>query len=71
MSISAVGTMENSLANMATGMVAGNIQQKFGFAILKEILNSQEMQAQALLKMMRAGPTPTVDGTGKIVNIGA
>jgi hypothetical protein len=50
-------------------MVDGAFQQKIGFEVLKQILNTQEAQAQALLKMI--GPTPTVDGTGAIINTGA
>jgi hypothetical protein len=70
MAISGVASMENSLASMATSMVGGNIQQKIGVAIVKQILDTQEMQVQALLQMMSNGPTPTVDGTGTMVNIG-
>jgi hypothetical protein len=70
MAISGVASMENSLASMATSMVGGSIQQKIGVAIVKQILDTQEMQVQALLQMMSNGPTPTVAGTGTMVNIG-
>ncbi len=71
MAISTVNSMENSLANMATGMQGGRVQSEIGFAILKQILDNQKMQGQALVKMISTGPTPTADGTGRNVNIGA
>jgi len=60
-------------------MQGGRFQREIGFAILKQIMDTQEMEAQALISMMApvslrggsSGPTPTVDGTGTIVNIGA
>ena len=69
MTISAVSSMESSLANMSTGKVDGAIQQKIAVLVLKQILNTQEAQAKAILAMI--APTPTIDGSGKIVNIGA
>jgi hypothetical protein len=71
MAISGVNSFENSLASMATSMAGGSSQQKIGVAILKQILQTQEMQVQALVQMMSTESTPTVDGTGTIVNIGA
>jgi len=71
MAISGINSMENSMASMATGMQGGRIQQDISMAIVKQILDSQEMQAQALVKMMSSAPTPTLDGTGQIVNIAA
>jgi len=70
MAISGVNSMENSLASLATDMQGGSVQQKIGVAIVKQILDTQEIQAQAILKMMNSGPTPSLTGTGRIVNIG-
>jgi hypothetical protein len=71
MAISGVNSMDNSLASLATSMQGGAFQQKIGVQILKNILDSQAMQGQELLKMISSGSSPTLDGTGKIVNIGA
>lgn len=71
MAINGVNAMENSLASLATGMQGGRVQQQIGVAVLKQTLDNQEMLAQALIQMMNTGPTPTIDGTGQIVNIGA
>jgi hypothetical protein len=72
MAITAVSnSMENSMAGVATDMQGGRIQEKIGFAILKQIMDSQKMQGELILKMIDSGPKPTVDGTGSIVNIGA
>ncbi len=70
MAINGVSIMQNSLASLATSMQSDYGKQNIGVAIMKQILDSQEMQAQALISMMSA-PTPTINGTGRIVNIRA
>ena len=70
MAITGVNSIENTLASMASNMVGGSVQQKISTAVVKQIMDSQQMQAQALLKMIQNGPTPTLDGTGTNVNIG-
>ena len=70
MAITGVNSIENTLASMASSMVGGSVQQKISTAVVKQIMDSQQMQAQALLKMIQNGPTPTLDGTGTNVNIG-
>lgn len=62
--------MESSLASLATSMQGGRMQQEISVAILKQILDSQQNEAQMLLGML-GSPSPSLDGTGQIVNIGA
>lgn len=63
--------MESSLAATATAMQSTRIPREIGYSVLKQIMDSQAAQAQALVQMINNGPTPTLDGTGQIVNIGA
>lgn len=71
MAINGINSMENSLALMASAMQSVRIPQEIGFSVLKQIMDTQANQAQALIQMINSGPSPTVDGTGQIVNIGA
>ncbi len=59
------------MANLATNMQGGRATQEIGVAIVKQILDTQAMEAQLLVKMISSGPSPSLDGTGGIVNIGA
>jgi len=71
MAINSINSMESSLAMMATAMQGTRVPQELGFSVLKQIMDTQSNQAQALLQMINSEPGPTVDGTGKIINIGA
>jgi len=71
MAINSINSMESSLAMMATAMQGTRVPQELGFSVLKQIMDTQSNQAQALLQMINSGPNQTVDGTGKIINIGA
>ena len=71
MAISSINSMESSLAMMASAMQEVRVPQELGFSVLKQIMDTQANQAQALLQVINSGPSPTVDGTGKIINIGA
>lgn len=71
MNVSSVNSMESSLAAAATAMQSTKIPREIGYSVLKQIMDSQAAQAQALVQMIDNGPTPTLDGTGQVVNIGA
>jgi hypothetical protein len=71
MAISSINSMESSLALMASAMQEVRVPQELGFSVLKQIMDTQANQAQALLQMINSGPSPTLDGTGQIINIGA
>lgn len=59
----------SSLASLASEMKGSQIQQGIAVAVLKQSQDAQEQFAQALIEMMRNGPT--LQGTGQIINIAA
>lgn len=61
--------MESSLAAMATSSRASAVQSEISMAVMKQAQDQQEIFAQALLEMIKQTPTP--DGTGQIINLGA
>jgi hypothetical protein len=62
-------SMESSLAAMATSSRASAVQSEISMAVMKQAQDQQEVFAQALLEMIKQTPTP--NGTGQIINIGA
>jgi hypothetical protein len=60
-------SMTDSLANLFTGMQAGQVQAEIAVAVLKQIQDQQGQQAQALLKMI--SQAPSLEGTGQIVDL--
>jgi hypothetical protein len=54
---------------MASDMKSSDVQGQIATAVLKQVQDVQEQQAQALLQMMQF--QPTLDGSGQIVNVGA
>jgi hypothetical protein len=70
MDISGANALNNSLISAANSMQGGRLSLQIGTAVLKQIQNSQVNQAQALVQMINNSPTPTVNGTGSIINIG-
>lgn len=54
---------------MASNMKSQDLQMQISVAVLKQVQNQQEQQAQALLNMM--GQSFSLDGTGSIVNVTA
>lgn len=59
----------SSLAQSATQMKAQDIQLELSSAIMKQIKDQKEVEGQLLLKLM--SPPPSLDGTGKMVDIQA
>ncbi len=59
----------NVLARVATGMQAEHTGMQLTTAVLKKTLDLQQQQGQALIAMIQQ--TPSLTGTGKIVNIAA
>ncbi len=62
-------SLSDSLANVATGMKSDSVSMQIAVAVMKQAQRQQQIQAEGLLKMIQN--TPTLDGTGNIVNIGA
>ena len=58
-------SMQDVLAGMATAQTNHQVQLEVAMAVLKQQQDMQEIQAQALIKMI--GQT-SLDGTGQLVN---
>jgi len=67
MSISSISASTDYLLGTVSQMQAGQVQAEISTAVLKSIMDQQEQQAQALIGMLRQGPSP--DGTGRIVDV--
>ena len=65
----AAASFSNSLASQATQMQASAIQQQLSVAVLKNTLDTQKQQANALVEMIRQ--TPLVSGTGSLLDVRA
>ena len=50
--------MMESIASMAMGMSAASFSTNYSIAVTKKMMDSQEMAAQELMKMLEAVPTP-------------
>ena len=57
--------MESVLATMATSNAHNQVQLAVSVEVLKNQQEQQEMQAQALVKMISSS---SLDGTGQLVN---
>jgi hypothetical protein len=62
-------SFSNSLASQATQMQASAIQQQLSVAVLKNTLDNQKQQGNALVEMIRQ--TPSVSGTGSLIDVRA
>ena len=71
MNVAGASSLSDGLAILATNMQSQKLPQQLGFAILKQLQNTQEMQVQALVSMINSTSGLTADGTGQIVNVGA
>jgi hypothetical protein len=68
MNISGVSSdMVSSLASQATNLQANNLGLQFSTAVMKEIMDSQKVEGNLLVKMING----SLDGTGKVVDVGA
>jgi hypothetical protein len=68
MNISGVSSdMVSSLASQATNLQANNLGLQFSTAVMKEIMDSQKVEGNLLVKMIDG----SLDGTGKVVDVGA
>ncbi len=61
-------SMESDLARMATMNSHQQIQNQVVLSVLKQQMQIQEMQAAALVNMIKE---TTLDGTGQMINLGA
>lgn len=68
MNISGV-SMLDPLAALATNLKTGQLSMQFSTAILKNQIDSQQQFGAELVQMMRA--TPSLEGTGRIIDVNA
>lgn len=59
--------LATSLAAKATTMKAGEVSTAIGTHVLKKVMDQNEQQAQALIKMIQQAPS--LDGAGKHVDL--
>jgi hypothetical protein len=69
MNISAVSSLINQLPELASNLSAGSTNARITVAILKDILDTEQEQGEALVKMLRT--TSSADGTGRMVDVSA
>ena len=50
--------MMESIANMAMGMSAASFATNYSLAVTKQMMDSQELAGQELVKMLEAVPSP-------------
>lgn len=68
MSVSGISSVD-TLASLASGMESAGIQSDIALAILNQMQDQHMMMAQALLDMI--SQTPSLDGTGQVVDVSA
>jgi hypothetical protein len=61
-------SMINNLAAMSVGMGKENVGTQLGVAILKQIMDSQKMEMEALVNMIQQGPSPDA-AVGQTVDV--
>lgn len=59
--------MNDGLANLATNMQSNSMGLQLSTTILKNVMDNQKQQGQALVKMINS--TPSLDGTGAHIDI--
>lgn len=69
MNISSVSSTTDSLAAAASNLQSGNIARQISVAVMKQVLDGQKQQGEALVQMIQN--TPSLDGTGSILDIRA
>jgi hypothetical protein len=62
-------SFSNYLVDTATALKSNQTQMQIAAAVLKQTLDQQDRQAQALLQMIRQ--SSSLDGAGQIVDVSA
>ena len=60
--------MSNSLATQATEMKSLNVASQINIAVIKQMQEQQQQQADALIAMIQDTPTPIADGVSQYVD---
>jgi hypothetical protein len=63
MSISGISSdMSSSLASQASNLQGGKVQQEISVSILKQSIDQQKAEGEAIVKMIQATPVPGAPG---------
>ena len=62
-------SMVNDIASLATALKSQNMAEGANMAVLRQIMQTQQMEADMLIKMMESAPR--WDGTGQVINTSA
>ncbi len=59
----------SGISSSSSGMSASQITSELSVAIFKQQQEQQQRMAEAIVEMIKQTPTPSLEGTGKIVDI--
>jgi uncharacterized protein YdeI (YjbR/CyaY-like superfamily) len=69
MNVSGISNSADALASMATNMKGADVSLQINVAVMKQLMDQQEMVAQGLIEMIQATPLP--EGVGTSINLSA
>lgn len=69
MNVSGVGNSMDALASMATNLKSADVDLQINIAVMKQLMDQQEMLAQGLIEMIQSTPLP--EGVGTTLNVSA
>lgn len=69
MNVSGASSSMNALASMATNMKSADVNLQINVAVMKQLMDQQEMVAQGLIEMIQSTPLP--EGVGTTINLSA
>jgi hypothetical protein len=61
-------SMSNTLASWATEMKGSNLASQIGVAVMKQIMDQQKQQGEAIIQMMQQTPRPA-GSSGSVVDV--
>jgi hypothetical protein len=69
MNVSGVSNSMDALASTATNMKSAEVNLQINVAVMKQLMDQQEMVAQGLIEMIQSTPLP--EGVGTTINLSA
>jgi hypothetical protein len=69
MNVSGVSNSIDALASMATSLKGADVNLQINVAVMKQLMDQQEMVAQGLIEMIQSTPLP--EGVGSSINLSA
>ena len=70
MNVGNASSLTNGLAQLASSMKSQDLQNNVSMAVLKQVLDTQELQMEMILKLIESSPSPD-PAVGRNVNISA